>query len=334
MTSVLAPIYASRDANVFTSRLSSTAILAIDSEDRFRDYDESRDNTSMNRNPYNFSISRNASLLNGFFTRLGVTEIVFPWVIPNINRFTYLMNIEYDIGAGPVDDVIELDEGFYTPSMIASAIQAKVRALAPAAGVLWSFVITYGVQTIGLTTTVQRPIFEYNTVAAGVTVAFSPISATGVFTDRRRKQLFDILGFTAANEVLEPGENGGDTYCQSTRYVDIVCSQLTNNQALKDSMSQVVARDVLARVYVGDAQGVQSTVLPSSSTFCPPGCMPTTIYKNYSQPKQIQWIPNQPVSGFLQFEVYDDAGNTLADYVLGASGDGANWSMTILVTEN
>jgi hypothetical protein len=333
-TSVLAPVYSSRDINVFTSRVTSTSLLCIDSEDRFRDYDESRSNTAANRNPYDYTINKSAALLNGFFTRLGVTEVVFPWVIPNINRFTYLINIQYDIGAGPVNDVIELDEGFYLPSQIASTVQAKVRALAPAPGDLGSFTMTYGVQTIGLTTTVQRPIFEYGVGAIGVTVAFSPIGATGVFTDRRRKQLFDILGFTAANEILAPSGDGGDTYCQSTRYVDIVCSQLTNNQALKDSMSQVVARDVLARVYLGDAAGVQSTVLPSSATFCPPGCMPTTIYKNYSQPKQIQWMPNQPVPGSLRFEVFDDAGSSLADYVLGASGDGANWSLSILVTEN
>jgi hypothetical protein len=100
-------------------------------------------------------------------------------------------------------------------------------------------------------------------------------------------------------------------------------------------MSQPNARDVLARVYLGDAQGVQSTVLPSSSTFCPPGCMPTTIYKNYSQPKQIQWIPNQPVPGYLQFDVYDDNGQPLADTMPSyALGNGANWSMTILVSEN
>ena len=337
MAAVVAPFYSAQERAV-TQRPVSTAILAIDSEDRFRDYDEARDITSasLNASPYDFTITKSQSLMNGFFTRLAVSEIVFPWVIPNINRQSYLINIEYDIGAGPVDDVIELDEGFYTPSMLAAAIQAQVRALAPAAGDLGSFTMTYGISTIGHPTTTQRPIFEYKTNIVGVTVAFSPVISTGVFVDRRRKQLFDLLGFTFSNTVLSTEAEGTDTYCQYTRYIDIVCTQLTANQALKDTMSQVVARDVLCRVYVGDAASIQSTVLPSSSTFCPPGCMPTTISRDFTQPKQIQWLPNQPVPGVLRFEVFDDAGNALNTVVdpISAAGNGANWSMTLLVSEN
>lgn len=335
MAAVVAPFYSAQERAV-TQRPVSTAILAIDSEDRFRDYDESRGVVSAvpNYSPYDFTINKSQSLMNGFFTRLGVTELVFPWMIPNINRQTYLMGIEYDIGAGPVEDAIDLDEGFYTPSMIAAAIQAKVRAIAPAAGDLGSFTMTYGIATIGQPTTTQRPIFEYKTNNAS-TVAFSPVGF-GIYADRRRKQLFDLLGFTGANEALSIEDDGTDTFCQYTRYVDIVCTQLTANQALKDTMSQTVARDVLCRVYVGDAVGSQSTVLPSSSTFCPPGCMPTTIYKDFAQPKQIQWLPNQPVPGVLRFEVFDDAGNGLNSVIQGVTtaGNGANWSMTLLVSEN
>jgi len=332
MTSVLAPIYSARDTAI-TQRPTSTAILAIDSEDRFRDYDDAAANTGINRSPYNFQINKSQSMMNGFFTRLGVSEVVFPWVIPNVNFYTALMPIEYDIGAGPVNDFVDLPYGFYTPSMLASAIQAEVRALAPAPGDLGSFTMTYGIDSTGTAPT-QRPIFEYNTNIVGCTVAFDRMPAVGQFTDRRRKQLFDLLGFSDANGTLAQGGEGTDTYCQTTRYVDIVCTQLTANQALKDTMSQTVARDVLCRVYVGDATGVQSTVLPSSSTFCPPGCMPTTIYKDFSQPKQIQWIPNQPVPGYLKFEVFDDAGFALSDYTPAAQGNGANWSMTLLVSEN
>jgi len=143
-----------------------------------------------------------------------------------------------------------------------------------------------------------------------------------------------LLGFTDTNTTLSASGRGLDTYCQSTRYVDIVCTQLTLNAAAKDTMSQAVARDVLCRVYVGDAAGVQSTVLPSSATFCPPGCMPTTIYKDFALPKQIQWRPDQSIPGYLKFDVYDDAGFSLSDYTPYAQGNGANWSMTLLCSEN
>lgn len=334
MTTVLAPIYSARDSAI-TQRPTSTAILAIDSEDRFRDYDDARDvdiTATRNRNPYSFTITKGQSLMNGFFTRIGVTEVVFPWVIPNINAQTNKINFIYDLGAGPSPlTTLTLDTGFYTPTMLASTLEQKLSA---AMGLpIGQFVVTYGIATIGTTAPTQRPIFELAFTIAGANIAFFPIPGV----DTKRKQLFDILGLTSDAYLYMPSHVGVDTYCQATRYIDIVCTQLTANQALKDTMSQTVARDVLCRVYVGDAAGVQSTVLPSSPTFCPPGCMPTTIYKDYAQPKQVQWIPNQPVPGYLQFDVYDDAGFILTDMVPtigGSIGNASNWSLTLLVTEN
>jgi hypothetical protein len=153
---------------------------------------------------------------------------------------------------------------------------------------------------------------------------------TGFYT-ADRIQLFDMLGFNDTNLIYGEEGYGDSTFFQYTRYVDIVCSQLTNNQALKDTMTQSTARDVLCRVYVGDAEGVQSTVLPNSATFCPPGCAPTTIYKNFSIPKFIQWMPDSPVPGYLRFTVYDQDG-----YVLRGTGDeyANDWSLTMLVSEN
>jgi hypothetical protein len=324
------PIYSAKDTAI-TQRPTSTALLCIDSEDRFRDYPAARVATEggLNATPYNFQINKNQSLMNGFFTRLAVSEVVFPWGIPNINRWTYKVNFTYTVGGAAQPPVIvELEYGFYTPSMIASAIQTIVRAADPAN--LGAFTMTYGTASIAQSYATQRPIFEYFTNDVAVECAFSP-----VVQEAGRKQLFDLLGFYSIHTVLEPELGGAETYCQYTRYVDIVCTQLTANQALKDTMSQPVARDVLCRVYVGDAQGVQSTVLPSSSTFCPPGCMPTTIYKDFSQPKQIMWMPNQPVPGYLKFEVYDDAGFELTSTMEGLLDvNGLNWSLSLLVSEN
>lgn len=332
MTSVLAPIYSARDSAI-TQRPTSTAILAIDSEDRFKDVETMRNYALRGvSTPYNFTITKTQSLMNGFFTRLGVTEVVFPWTIPNINEATATIGFDYKIGAAPtVPSAVTLPLGFYTPSMIAAAIQADVRS--QDAG-LAAFTMTYGVDTTGA----QVPRFIYNTNALGVTVRFYPLDSDDLGTTPeisiRTRQLFDLLGFTTENEVLSIVGGGYTTYCQYTRYIDIVCTQLTANQALKDTMSQPVARDVLCRIYLGDAQSIQSTVLPSASTFCPPGCMPTVLYKDFAQPKQIQWIPNQPVPGYLKFEVFDDAGLPLDLVAVEPESDGANWSMTMLVTEN
>lgn len=356
MTSVLAPIYSARDSAI-TQRPTSTAILAIDSEDRFKDYldaDIASTGSSgiSNLSPYDFTIRKNQSLMNGFFTRLGVTEIVFPWVYPNINVRTNRVRlvVDTDPPLPPIpftDYVIEVPTGFYTPSMLASTIQSLVRAANPL--LLGAFTMTYGVALTGAT----KPVFVYNTNNPNVVIGWERLDYDNYDTSApltyypyppTTKQLLDVLGLSGQNIVttgLYPLGETAMTLCQAVRYIDIVCTQLTNNQALKDTMSQTVARDVLCRLYIAGVPDAQSTVLPSASTFCPPGCMPTTIYRDFSQPKQIQWIPNQPVPGFLRFEVYDDTGNLL-EFPFSVTPGGTalphknatNWSMTLLVSEN
>ena len=66
------------------------------------------------------------------------------------------------------------------------------------------------------------------------------------------------------------------------------------------------------------------------------GCAPFVIYQQYNNPKQIQWQPNQPVPGYLVFQVYDvgDLLDSSAVYSANTSGQNEDWSMTLLVSEN
>jgi hypothetical protein len=183
------------------------------------------------------------------------------------------------------------------------------------------------------------PIFSYGGII-GVNTAFLPMpyNTPGIYEyPPNTKQLFDLLGFTTDNMILSNGGGyGRDTYCQAMRYVDIVCSQLTYNQALKDTMSQTVARDTLCRLYLGDGPYTgTSTLHPSDPDFCPPGCAPFTIYRQFTNPKFIRWLPNQPVQGNLRFQVFDDDGNLLSEAAaVGTESEGANWSFTLLVSED
>jgi hypothetical protein len=97
-------------------------------------------------------------------------------------------------------------------------------------------------------------------------------------------------------------------------------------------------RDVLCRLYITEPGAMGKDVQPTSFAFAPPGCSPTTIYRNFTYPKQIQWLPNQPLGGDLQFDVFDDEGDLLStiDNYSNAlpNGNSTNWSMTLLITEN
>ena len=321
-----------------TIRNPSTALLCIDSEDRFATIEDSRA-LLINDSPYDFLITKNENLLSGFFTRLGVTEVNFPWVIPNINAKTQSVRFEYKVGAGPtIGQFVSIQIGFYKPSQIASELQTAIRAIDPVN--LGAFTVTYGDGNL------CRFSFVPNNVA--ITFRFAPIDATNIpllptaslrnFWNRQDlrvvHQLFDLLGLS-----LDPGffneVYGSDSLCQFTRYVDIVSTQLTYNQALKDSSTSVVSRDVLCRLYLSDSGSIYN-VAPSSPDFCPFGCAPFNIYRDFSSPKFINWTPNQNIPGSVRFTVYADDGSVLSNPSL-LGGDIPNntyWSLTLQVSEN
>ena len=314
-----------------TVRPSSSAILAIDSEDRYKDYvDQNNRPTS----PYDFTISKSQNLLAGFFTRLGVTEVVFPWAIPNVNAKTNIMLYTYQIGAAPpVTNVLLLEAiGFYKPAELAARIQSDISNVV---GVPFTF--RYGgggASTIG--NNIALPFFQYN-IGAGNTILFTPMTPFSAQYPYgpNTKQLFNLLGFTSQNSQPFQLGAGEFTFCQAVKYIDIVCNQLTNNQAVKDAMSQSVVRDTLCRIYIADNTGTnQSTISPADPLFCPIGCAPTTLYRNFTMPKMIQWIPNQNIPGYLRFEIYDDGGDSLATSIGQPVFGTMDWQMTMLVSEN
>jgi len=312
-----------------TIRPASTALLTIDSEDRFTSYEQKRISfTGYNSSPYDFTISKNESLMNGFFTRLAVTEVVFPTnAIPNISRTTNVINIEYASGGTTYNSTITLPEGFYTPIALETALQSTI---AGTNALLSAFTMVYGVNT-GISI---LPQFRYKTNNPAVTIAFHPLPYNSVAYPypNTTKQLFDLLAFNNINEAPAVGGGGGATNCEGTRYVDIVCPQLSYNQPLKDTSSQEIVRDALCRIYLVP-NSYDNTFEPNTADYTPPGTVPTTIYRNFAQPKQIAWVPNQPI-GQLTFQVYDDNGALLVPAGPNFFIDNIEWSMTLQVTEN
>jgi len=318
-----------------TIRPPSTALLTIDSADRFTDRTQERtvgtNGSTYNISPYDFSIIKNESIMNGFFTRLAVSEVVMPWPFPNINARTSDIKLFYQPnGTGPIlEQTIGLPIGFYRPSQIALAMTNAIQPYV-SGEILYS-----PTDPSGLLPSDIPMCFQYTT-GSTTKMAFGPMTPNtpGVYPyDNQTTQLFDLMGFTVLNGgTLSTIGVGEPTLCQDVRYVDIVCPQLIYNQALKDTSSQRTVYDALCRVYLADVgSSIPANVPPEDPSFCPPGCAPTVVYRNFATPKQIQWVPNQPVPGSLQFKVYDDNGVLLSSI---GNLTGLNWSMTLLVSEN
>lgn len=308
-----------------TVRPSSSANFPIDSADRYASYNA---RAAAPTGPYSFSISKNESLLNGFFKRIALTEVVFPYYIPNINSKTD--SIQVSINGAALTTLTIPAGGFYTPQGIADQLEGLL--------------VTAGIATA--TVSYSNGVFTFASGGAD-TIAFARGNYGGLGARLTEFQLYDLLNLSGpgvnGQQVAATTQISGVTRCRYTEYIDIVSSQLTYNQDLKDGSSDPIVRDMIARIYIEDET---SPIIPVYKTAAPagavmtadvaiPGTYPFTIYRKFAMPKQIRWDDTAPL-GNLTFEVYDDKGQILSAHLGAIYPDSTmpDWRMTLLVSEN
>jgi hypothetical protein len=395
-----------------TSRESSTAVFGINSADRYGG-GELTQTTQQYLNPttpYNFIISQNQTLFQGFFSRLAVTEANFNWTMPTITERNNRLGLVYFdtpvSNAGPLgvgasfNGYVELSNGWYTPTTIASTLQALIRTAtsnglftvtADSNGALFfnssatttndQFYLTPvagsralpGQKTLYEMLNIVPNAWAYNTglvlggaiansstcryiypningipgIQQGSTVTLSGFSNAGL-NGTKEVTGVDTQGFYTAIAVTVTESNvgladyiyattqaSGIPTMLSTEFVDIVCTELTSDQAVKDGSTGRVTRDVLCRLYL-NPDGITN---PSYSL----GSAPFTIKRIFNFPKQIRWLAQKNI-GNLNFIVYDDRGCQLTTGSLYANGLGfgnqfsdvamGDWQLTLLVSEN
>jgi len=252
-----------------------------------------------------FQIVKKNSLLNGFFTRVGATEVVFEWTTPNVpspdvGDYDYSVNGAPVLGVGPL-------LGFYTVEEALDEIQEDLNSAAAVTGVA----VAIGTLAGG---------------GAALTFTGPPgtvISLTGSIIQR-------LNGGLNVAAIIPAGGQGvveftpGKADLRPARYVDIVCNQLTNNQSVKDASTAENVRDVLVRWYFDydnqnplDAYGFPILM----------GYTPFYLRRLYNPPKQIQWQTNIPV-GNLSLQLYNDRGE------LQVVTPETNYLMTLQISEN
>jgi hypothetical protein len=312
----------------------STANLGISSIDRYGTQvyvksEQNPANTVTLSSPYDFSIGQNQNLMNGFFTRLAVTEVQFRWTLPTLTS----RNNKIYITSGGTDTLITLPEGWYDTSAGASsagnlAYALQVAVVAASISGLSGFTCTTPASASSTTVTTQ----PYNCF-----IAKSNSATTFYFkryTDLTKPNaigLFEMMSWTT-NQVLATTQTGSpDASLLSTPFVDVVCDNLTYNQSLKDADTGI-SRDVLCRIYL--------TPDAFTGNVANLGSAPILIHRCFPFPKQVRWSADQPI-GNLRIQVYDSEGYllTTGDGLTGTSqtayydADMGDWNMNLLVSE-
>jgi hypothetical protein len=276
-----------KDMGVQT-RVPATANLMIDSADR----------TTGNMD--NFAITKNQSILNGFFNRIGTTELVLEWFTPNL--FGIGANRTFTVNVGGTPYSVLLSTGFYTVAGALNAIVAKLNAIPVPA-------VTFSITQVAGTT--------YLTGTGNFFVVPTPLASR--------------LEMDVSVTPDDTKEVGADADLRPVRYLDFVSDQLTYNQELKDASTTTNDKNVLARWYFAfdqppalDQYGFP--ILMGYNAFC--------LRRTFSPPKQIKWDSRQPV-GQLSFQVFTDQQVLLsANYGATFVNYPSNWLMTLQVSEN
>jgi hypothetical protein len=297
-------------------RQPSTANLMIDSNDR---------SLTVYPFPWDFTIQKKNSILNGFFTRIGVAEVVLNWNIPNVQPTT--TGVTFTVVRSGVTKTVTLGfpsvlsgndtGGFYTVSEALDSICSLLNTAYTTAGL---FVVsgTSGDPSLTFIGTSDSSNFTITPTSLSARLGFDATESA--------------INIPAHQIVLPPN-------LLPTRYIDIVSQALTYNQSLKDGTTNAQNRDVLVRWYFAP-DNVYQTVDKYGFPILQ-GYSPFYIRRLFNPAKQIRWMPNMPI-GNLDFQVFLDNGALVssidqitADYVTEAIPVVANggFLMTLQVSE-
>jgi len=288
-----------RDQKGVTIRNPATANLYIDSTDRF----------GVGGQPANFSITRNNSILNGFFHRLAVAEVVVQWGVPNIiTGFNDTFTIATP-NAGGTQISITIPQGFYTMKTLLDAIVSGITA----GGTTIPFVMTLIDVAGGKALSSTSDFVIIGTIlSAQMNLAPTATAGTGVYY------------IPVTNPVVLP-----------YTYIDFVCNDLTYNQSLKDATTNEIVRDVLYRWNFAweTPAAVDAYNYPVYQ-----GYTPFIARRNITFPKQIKWESNM-VLGNLAFQVFGYSPYVDGLYYIplppSQTQNGQfEWGMNMLVSEN
>jgi hypothetical protein len=339
-------------------RQPATAIFAIDSADR---YTLDNDGRRVDRQtPFNFTIYKGQSVLNGFIKRLALTELNMEWNVPNVNSYNnkFAIAINGPDVSGIFQNVkVEVPIGFYTPTELAVALEELINDEIDNnnyldTGITADFKVVIDPKTLYIDIS-----GDISGGVGNVVLSLPTVDLSGDATDIASCSIYEMLGLASLlssplmriddNEYVGPTRIIGNYASYAyTRYIDIVSDNLTKKQEVRDSTTQPPEQggtNLLARIYIPGNQNAESRY-DSEETGCNiVGTRPFMLYKEFKTPKYIYWDSREFIN-LIDIKLYDDNGRELFQYNNssigndGAStiiaGNTAEFQLSILASEN
>jgi hypothetical protein len=268
--------------------------------------------------------------LNGTYTIASTTlsTIVFSAGFP----------VSYPSSAGTmgIQYLVTLPEGWYNlynvqtsaggnQGNLAYQLQATIASLSP----------TY----TSAFTCIYNPVTDTTTQPSPYNAFIAQTNNTSTFywtrytdaTQPNRVGLFEMMAWLTNQAFAVSQRSSPNSSMLSTPFVDLVCYDLTYNQALKDADTGTT-RDILCRLFL--------TPDAFTGNMANLGSSPILIHRAFAFPKQIKWNADQPI-GNLRIQVYDSQGYLLStgDGLTGTDqskfydADMGDFSFTLLVSE-
>lgn len=325
------------------ARNPATQYLVINSKDR-----NQTSSTNYIPQPWNkFKLQRPQNIMQTYATRMLVSEINFPYYIPNINPLTQ----DFWIAAPSTDPLNPVYlyrgrvlQGFQDGTAIAESFNVCVgsgvllQQIYPAAPTPTPILnpprVSYddGIFTffkfVGASPS-SYTLYFYNPLLNGFPSSLVPPSEATYYT---QPSLLLLMGMDY-NQVngLNPavignfGFTSNPTTCQYTQYIDIVSDKLHQYSTNRDGNSDTFfSRNLLCRLYISDetsniVQGsnVNNTTIPGGAstiteftTFIPGVSGPFIIHRQFKNPKAVMWNKEATVD-WLDISVYDEYGNLI-----------------------
>ena len=327
------------------ARNPATQYLVINSKDR----NQTSATGIYTSQPWNqFRLQRPQALMQTYATRMLVSEINFPYYIPNVNPLT---NRFWIIGADSVNGLqtlyqITLRNGFYSSTSADALFNMQFvlqnilsqtpgysqagsidRLAGGSGGLAGPPEVNYRANSSFEWLAGDYPfrLYFYNPCplldgTAPIPLVIPPkIPPPSQSSYVGSASLMNLLGMDygqVVGESIDYGVLGNPTTLQYTQYIDIVSDKLHQYSTNRDGNSDnFFSRNLLCRLYISDeasniVQGFQSQEAGNAFliNFVPGVNAPMIIHRQFKNPKAVMWNKEASVD-WLDISVYDQYGN-------------------------